>query len=419
MAGTLRTLEVVYWFLSLVIGLGVIFTAPWIAENWLHSNHLNSGEITQIIKMMGVVIALRWPSGLYQGALLGMQQHVALNTIIISFVFLNWMGSALVLWLYSPTLQAYFIWQTGVAVLFTISMLSSSWKIIPGSFFRSGASLLRLKEMIPFASGVAGIGILSVLLMQIDKIVLSTLLPLDIFGYYILISMIAGALEIFAGPISKTVFPRFSAMIKEGKSLQEISSLYHQTSKLVFTLIVPATLTIAWYSYELLIVYTGNNDLADKMSAALAVLAISKMFHAGMQIPYTVQLAYGWARLALYQNILTVVFMIPLLFLMVEAWGVVGAALSWLMVTLSYIIVGMPFMHNKILVGELKDWYLKDFGVVIVASVVGVIGLGELLDVSYNNSSIKMVLLLALLYIAGVCAVWVADSFTKKLMAKV
>ncbi len=58
-----RTFEGVFWAIGFVAAVVVFALAPFIANRWLHANHLPPGVVTKAIRLMGVAIALQWPTG--------------------------------------------------------------------------------------------------------------------------------------------------------------------------------------------------------------------------------------------------------------------------------------------------------------------------------------------------------------------
>ena len=70
----LHTLAVIYWVVAGIICIGMIAVAPIISLHWLKSNALGRETITRSVMLMGLVIACRWPTGLYIGALNGMHR---------------------------------------------------------------------------------------------------------------------------------------------------------------------------------------------------------------------------------------------------------------------------------------------------------------------------------------------------------
>lgn len=92
--------------------------------------------------------------------------------------------------------------------------------------------------MLGFAAGAGGITLFGVILTQMDKVVLSKVLPLDAFGYYVLAATVAGGLQLFIRPVYTAVFPRLSALVaSEGEVA--IAHAYHWGSQLMATLVAP------------------------------------------------------------------------------------------------------------------------------------------------------------------------------------
>jgi O-antigen/teichoic acid export membrane protein len=114
-----RTLEVVYWAAALMLGAAVLLLAPVLASYWVRPEALGSETVSQAIRMMGLVLALHWPLGFYAGGLSGLQHQALLNGLNAGMALVRSGGAVLVLWLVSPTIQAYFTWQVGVSGLHT------------------------------------------------------------------------------------------------------------------------------------------------------------------------------------------------------------------------------------------------------------------------------------------------------------
>ena len=76
-----RTMEWIYWSIAIVIAVGIIAVAPWIARSWVNVKGLPAQSVQHAIVLMGLVAAAQWPYSLYSGGLMGLQRQVLLNTI--------------------------------------------------------------------------------------------------------------------------------------------------------------------------------------------------------------------------------------------------------------------------------------------------------------------------------------------------
>jgi len=381
---TLRTLEWVYWLVGLTIGTSITLLSPWIAHHWLDSTVYSPAAIQQIVTLMGWVIALRWPVGLYKGALMGMQRHVRLNMAQVGLSLLSGGGAVLVLWQIEASIQAFFEWQLITTSVGVVLFSGQAWYSVPKAAGRARFSWSVLRHIYRFSAGVGLNEVFGTILRQADKLILSGILPLKQFAYYALASLIAPSVAMAADAFSNAVFPRFSQMVGANIKVEKISHLYHLTSQSIAVLIVPFGLALAFFSEQALFVYSGDHEIAHNTASILVILVIAKLLHASMIVPYALQLAYGWVRLSLYINIASVIWLIPALILLSERFGPEGAALAWLGVTIGYTLIGMPLMHRKLLPGEAGRWYRQAL-IYPVALVSGLLLLAKQMPLIENR----------------------------------
>src|SRR6266436_4512420 len=173
----LHTLGVVYWVTAGIIALVISALAPVIAKHWLQSSHITPPTLIRVIVLMGLVIACRWPIGLYQGALMGMQRLTVSSAVNIVMVTCGNLGAVAILAFVSPTIEAFFIWQAGVALLGAAAMRWAAWRVVgrvdTGKFDVNG-----LKRIWRFSAGMSGVAVSGIILMQLDKVLLSRMLSL-------------------------------------------------------------------------------------------------------------------------------------------------------------------------------------------------------------------------------------------------
>lgn len=357
MRDTLRSIELVYWLAALLIGISLSLLAPIISTSWLSASNLSHDDLNHLIIVIGWIIALRWPTGVYVGALMGLQQQVQMNVVQVIVAVINWGGAAVVLWLVRADIYGFFYWQLIVSIFATALFSWVAWRKVPPSTIQPRFSLNILKEIIPFVTGVGANALLGTLLRQADKLILSAILPLKQFAFYVLATMIANVVALIADAVSNAVFPRFSQLVGAHQSIDSIIRLYRFGTHLVASLIVPFALILAFFSYEFLYVYTGSEEIAHQTSLVLSVLVVAKMLHSSMLIPYALQLAYGWTKVSVLINLFSLALVVITVPIFAEAYGAIGAAFSWLCVTLAYVLLGMPLMHRRLLVGELSNWF--------------------------------------------------------------
>ncbi|MDH5761908.1 MAG: oligosaccharide flippase family protein [Nitrospinota bacterium] len=371
MNNMVRTLELVYWALAILIAGIIALSAPLLTEYWLSPKLLTEEQVFQAIVLMGLAIACQWPVTLYSGGLMGLQQQVKHNLILVVFSSLRAVGAIMVLWLISPTIQAFFIWQLIVSLLQTIATRITLKMCLPYSKFAGQFEFSLLKKLWRFAAGMTFISILAILLTQLDKIILSKMLSLEMFGYYTLGAMVATSVYVMVLPIQSALFPRFSQLVSKGDD-KELGRLYHQSCQWVSLAVLPVAGLIALFSKQILLLWTGDQDIVTHTHALVSLLTIGSSLNAMMQLPYSLQLSHGWTKLALYMNLASVAVLIPCMAYLTSLYGAIGAAMVWVLLNAGYVLIGIQLMHRRLLKAEKWNWYLQDFatplaGVLVVA----------------------------------------------------
>jgi O-antigen/teichoic acid export membrane protein len=401
-----RTLEWLYWPTGLLIAFGVLFFSGPIANNWLNPVMLGPDRTAHAIALMGLAAALQWPCGLYAGGLRGLERQVALNGMNALFATLRSGGAAAVIAFGSPTIEAFLWWQVAVGALHTLTSSLLLWKMLPVGTglprFRAGL----LHELSGFALGMTGTVALSFLLMQSDRIILAKLLPLNEFGYYVVAATVAAALPSVIQPFFGALYPRFSGLVAAGDKPRLIA-LYHQGNQLLAVTVAAVGSTLAFFSVDVLRLWTHDAQLADKSGPILSLLVIGSALNALMYLPYALQLAHGWTRLAALQNLVAVFIIVPMIWLLGRQFGGIGAAMAWFTLNLGYVCIGVPLMHRVILPGEMQDWYLKDVLPPVVAAVLTGLLMRQVLD-SVPDGTVGVALLaflgINMLFVCGMAS---------------
>ncbi len=392
MRNLLRTLEVGYWAIGIVNGAAIAALSHVIAFRWVQADALPGATVQRAIMVMGLVVAAQWPLALYSGGLMGLQKQVALNGLNALAATARGVGTVLILWLVSPTIVAFFLWQVFVSFAHTICVAVLLWRQIGGKENAAFQPAL-LRSIRRFAAGMLGISALSVVLTQMDKLILSRLLTLEAFGYYSLAAVVAASLYRLTSPIFTALFPRFSQLAARDEVA--LVSSYHRACQTMTALIMPVAVFIAFFSFELLHLWTRNEAASRVAGPILTLLILGTAVNGLVNLPYALQLAYGWTRLSLIANAVSVALLGPALFFATWRYGAVGAGAVWCFYNVAYAAVVVRIMHRRILPGEQWRWYVQDVGLPVLAAA----GAAALMRALVTTSSVPM--LVVQLVLAG------------------
>jgi len=409
-----RTFEVIYWGIGILIGVAVVILAPLIAKYWINSSSVNSETVEQALLIMGLSLALQWPGAIYSGGLMGIQRQVSLNVIRSVTITLQHGGAALILLYISPSILLFFLWQGLVGFITTIALAIWLWKSLPREKGLANFDKQLLKKNWRFASGMLGISLVTILLTQLDKIILSKMLTLEVFGYYMLAFNVANALNNLVSPIFSALFPKFTQLVASGDEGQ-LAILYHKGCQLLAVLVLPVAITIAFFSKDILTLWLGSSTAAQHSHQILTLLMIGTALNALMTLPYALQLAHGWTKLAIYKNIIAVILLVPMMIWMVQMYQAIGAAWVWIILNLGYLIFEVPVMHRRILKDEMGKWYRRD----IIAPIVIVAIVAVAARAIFPEESSKLIMMagvLLALALSGLLSAWYAGFLNIKML---
>ncbi len=361
MRDLVRTLEIPYWLIGLLIAVVLVLASPLIAHHWVKVNNLSPVSVRTALMLMGLCVAFQWPISFYSGGLMGLQRQVLLNAINVGVATFRGIGVLLILWLISPTIEAFFLWQLVVSAINVGLIVFFLWNSLPGTSKKACFRRELFIDIWRFAVGMTAITVTVTLLMQLDKVILSRMLSLEMFGYYTLANVVAMTLNRFIGPVYSAIYPKFTSLMQLGVE-KEIVNLYHKSAQFASVIILPAALVVALFSREILLLWTQSSVTADNTHLLVSILVMGTAFNCLMNIPYALQLAHGWTRLALFVNIISVIILVPLMIVSTKLFGAVGAAFVWLIVNTGYIFISIPIMHRRLLVAEKWKWYFIDIG---------------------------------------------------------
>ena len=367
-----RTLEVGYWGVGAVLALVTWALAPLLAGQWIQAEGVPLSTVENAVRAMAVVLGLQWPLGIYYGGLMGLQRQARANALRIGMTTLAAVGAAAVLARISSDIETFFLWQ-GIAAAGHLALaVVLLWRTLPASDHRPRFSWSMLKGSWKFAAGMTGITITAVIATQLDKVLLSGLLSLEMFGYYSLAAVLAGGLRVISAPMFDALFPRFSALIALGDE-PSLRSLYHRSAQLMSMLTVPLTAVLSLFAYEIVNVWTGSELTAERTAPVLALLALGTGVNGLWVMPYALQLASGWTSLAFGLNAALIAALVPALVFLTPRYGSVGAASAWAIFNAVGLLVASVLTHRRVLRGDWLPWGWHDVCLPLLGTLVVVL----------------------------------------------
>jgi O-antigen/teichoic acid export membrane protein len=410
----LRSLEGVFIAVGIAGAVGIGLGSSSIAAGWLKVQHIDVGEVRQAVVLMGILVALRWICGLYRGVINGFEKLLWLNAFNIIVATARFMLVIPLLMYVGATPLIFFEFQVGVAVVELLFLVGQTYRLLPAfSGARVTWAWAPLRPVLKFSLAVAFTSSAWVLLTQVDKLILSKLLPLADYGVYTLAVVIAGVVTLISGPISAALQPRMTNISVSG-SQSELIALYRHGTQLVGIISMPAALLLIIFPVQALSVWTGNPSIAAGAAPLLRLYALGNGILAFAAFPYYLQFARGELRLHILGNVLFLLTLLPTMVWAASTYGAKGAGYAWALSSLGYFLFWIPFIHKHFLPGKHIAWLLHDVAPTVVPPTILAIALNYL--VSWPENRLAAFMTMAAIGMALVAVSVAATGIGRKVL---
>lgn len=344
----LRSIEFIYFCIALIITALCSGCSGYIAEFFLSANKLPIEVVDLTIKLMGVSIAAQLLANLYLGCLFGQEQQGLANLIQFCWSVIKNVGVILVISLVYADIILFYSWHIVIDMLYMFFLRL----IIVTSLARNTSTRLwwnireikKIWRVLNYSFGIMLISIGYAINSQVDKIIISGSFSLTYVGAYNSAYNLGFVASIFSASIGVAIFPRFSNLFSKG-AIEEEKCLFLKVNKVSNILTASVGAYIAIFSYELLLVWTRNVEIATIMRLAAAPLILGTTINSLEEVPYNFLLANGITKANTIQTCFSIVYCIVITPLFISFWGLFGAAVSWLIQLATMSIVYLIYFY--------------------------------------------------------------------------
>ncbi|NJN11122.1 MAG: polysaccharide biosynthesis protein [Richelia sp. RM2_1_2] len=380
----LRTTEIIYWCTGTVILLLMVFLAQPISTQWINAENLDLRTVKWAVIILGLTVAIRWPVTTYRGTLIALEKQVQLNILEVILKTFRELGAVIILVMISPTIIAFLLWQAFIAIVEVLLMMVFAWCYVPKTENRASFKIEILKEIWRFAIGVSWTTIVSMMLSQIDKILLTKFVSLEQFGYYMLASTLAQKISIIFQPFVVAISPQLITLAAQPDE-QKFINFFHKSSLFISLTVIPVASTFIFFAAIILELWTQSPDVAAQASSILAILTFGAMLDSISNISSQIQLAIGKPQIAAIFNSFSVILVIPAMLYIVPELQLLGAALIKTGLNILYYLVLSRITHWYVLHQEYRRWLIQDtlipivmcFTIFFIASQVQILLVGK------------------------------------------
>jgi O-antigen/teichoic acid export membrane protein len=354
------TLETIYLIITIIAIAFVFFASNAIASDWVSSKTYNSKEISVFVKIISFDIGFQLLIRFYLGGFLGLEQQIKSNALQVAWgVTRN--GLVVLVLFFVPTLILFFAWQAASTFVFALVAGLLLRKEINRKF---SFSIRRIEKDVllriwKFAGGMLLISIVAAFNTQMDKIIISKLLPLESLGYYTLAVSLSMGIVVIVNPISVAILPRLTSYFT-GNRIADAEQIFRKVNLGVSILVFSILAIMIYFSHELVFIWTGDRTLALKVSPFLPIIAFAVSMLSLATIPYNIAIANGYTKLNNLLGVISLLITLPGYWLATNRYGAIGAAYVFCTVQFFITIIYIYLINKKYFgLNNLKKLFLR------------------------------------------------------------
>jgi len=323
-----RSFELIILCLSFAIFLTIFLLAPFIGGYWLNLVTLDTGSVTQSLQVAGLAIVLRFPTAFYSNCLYAFDLHGRSNTLTTLASILRVVVAVVVFEVHGVNLETFFwsqVFANGFELLF-LAIMTWRTKLI---FWTGVAAKKSLGQSLSMVFGLTGISISALFLSQVDKIILSKAVPLDVFGLYSVAYSLAMGLLPIAYSIGNAVFPELSRMIKSSQ-VEELNARVHKAFQLKRLTVLPVAGIMIFMSDHLVSLLSLFSARGEEILRYLPYLAAGALLQSYTVVIYSFKVAQEKPNILFLINITALFVFSGLYGWAAVFWGGYGVCVTFL-----------------------------------------------------------------------------------------
>ncbi|WP_256260740.1 MULTISPECIES: lipopolysaccharide biosynthesis protein [Burkholderia] len=398
-------------FVSAICALLIVMSvlaAPFFASTWFKAKAIPTHEIEVAFVMMVLTVSARWLSSLYRGGMVGIDRQTSLNVVIMIFAVIR---AVLVVPLIAawPRVDVFFLWQLGTIVGEALTMRVLLGRAIGAPMFTRTFSRDVLVARARLSLSIAFSALMWATSTQTDKIILSKILSLPVFGVFSMATLLASGILLLANPIQQSFTPRFTADSARDSGL--LVSGYLLASEIMMIIVIPVAILFASVPDLVFELWSPSFPPNQYALQILQCYALGNGCSAIAGLSFLIQYADGNLSLHIKGNLGFVAILVPAVLFGALYYGVRGAAYTWLTINLLQLFIWVGVVHRRFLPGINPVWYR---GLVTRIAVTGLLGIGFHYAVPFQVSRIALFFILCCMWLLMVAATIMVSPISQR-----
>jgi O-antigen/teichoic acid export membrane protein len=321
----------VWTAISMMTVLGVLgsvsFAAlsPWMVDRVLRIPTDLQSETLNAFYLLAIAIPIVIGATGLRGILEAYQRFDFVNVVRIPLGFITFAGPVAVLPFSNSLVPV-------VAVLCLARLISwCVYAIMCGHVEPSLQRSIRFDRelvgpLISFGGWMTVSNIVGPLMVYMDRFLIGAVVSITAVAYYATPYEVVTKLGIIPAALMGVVFPAFAAAFVRDRA--GVSRLFNRTVNYVFLSLFPIVLIIVTLAREGMTLWLGS-EFAGNSTLVIQLLAIGVFINSHAQVPFGLLQSAGRPDITAKLHLIELTFYLVLLWWLLGTYGIVGAAIAW------------------------------------------------------------------------------------------
>lgn len=335
------------WFTAatgVVGGLILAALANDLALRWLNVSVQLQNSTVQALFIAAIGIPLTTVTTGLRGILEAYEDFKTVNLLRMGLGAANFGLPAICAMLVDDSLT----WMVGSLIAARVAVLMvHAWLVhrkLPVDWTSARLSKENIRSLLSFGVWMTVTNVVSPLMVTADRFVISGMLGAAVVAYYTVPFEVLIRVLVVPGALTAVLFPRLAAVMTTDRV--EARRLYRKCIKIVTAVLLPVCLIIALGSKWGLTLWLGE-AFAEKSWAIVCVMALGLLLNGIAHVPFAAIQAAGDARKTAYLHMFELAVYVPVLYLSMKFFGLIGAAFAWTVRVAIDLAVLLIYAKNK------------------------------------------------------------------------
>ena len=222
------------------------------------------------------------------------------------------------------------VWMVASLVAARLLVLLGHWiaiqQLLPTDWYRTAFNRAQLARLSSFGAWMTVSNIVGPLMVTADRFIISAVLGAQVVAFYTVPSEMLMRMLILPTALTTVLFPQLAALVVSNRAAAIM--LYRKCLGWIALVMTPACLSIALLSHWGLSLWMGP-AFADQSWLIVVILTVGIWLNSIAFAPFTAIQASGQVQRIAKIHVLELVFYIPLLVFGINQFGLIGAAVTW------------------------------------------------------------------------------------------